>query len=215
MSRLDPLQRRYPWAKIVLSPDTIVPHRVPFPLARRLHQICAAVLAETIAGEELPAPLRYAVLAVVDDFPGIDQRGLAMLAGVDRTNIGQIIDELEAKGLVERRISKTNRRAHALTATPRGKQVRAKMRPKVLAGQDRILAPLKPAERVTLIDLMVRVVEANEAYARPGAGRRPPKKTNQTDQGGRHDQQKASVLHGNSGSSSSRSRRTHTGRGLA
>jgi hypothetical protein len=28
-----------------------------------------------------------------------------------------------------------------------------------------------------LLDLLARVVEANEAYARPGAGRRPPRKT--------------------------------------
>ena len=91
----------YPWAKIVASPDTIVPHHAPFPLARRFHQICLAMLAEAVADQELPVPLQYSVLAVIDDFPGADQRRLAMLAGVDRTNIGQIIDSLAAKGLVE------------------------------------------------------------------------------------------------------------------
>ena len=43
------IQRRFPWAKFVVAPDTIVPHRVPFPLARRFQQICTAYLAEVYA----------------------------------------------------------------------------------------------------------------------------------------------------------------------
>ena len=41
-----------------------------------------------------------------------------------------------------------------------------------------ILASLKSAERVQLIDLLTRVVEANEIHARPGAGRRQRKTAN-------------------------------------
>ena len=186
----------YPWAKIVASPDTIVPHHAPFPLARRFHQICLAMLAEAIADQELPVPLQYSVLAVIDDFPGADQRRLAVLAGVDRTNVGQIIDELAAKGLVERRVNGQDRRIHELTTTPRGRQVRHKMRAKMLAAQDRILQALKPAERVTLINLLVRTVEANEAYARPGAGRRAPRRGRVSVGGGTHERErKASAPH--------------------
>ena len=36
----------------------------------------------------------------------------------------------------------------------------------------RILSVLSAAERKALIDMLVRVIEANEAYVRPGAGRR-------------------------------------------
>lgn len=183
------LERQYPWAKVVLSPDTIVPHRVPFTLARRFHQVCATLLVETIAGEELPIPMHYGTLAAIDDFPGIDQRRLAMIAGLDHTNVGQIIDALEAKGLVERRINGADRRARELYATSRGREVRRRMRPKLLAGQARALAPLTPKERNLLMDLLTRVVEANEAYARPGAGRRPPRKSNKAAlPGRRHDQ---------------------------
>jgi DNA-binding MarR family transcriptional regulator len=167
---------KYPWAKIVPSLDTIVPHRVPFPLARRFHQICATLMAETLAGEELHAPLRYAALACIADFPSIDQRRLALLAGIDRSNIGQIVDELEAKGLVERRINGVDRRARELFVTPRGRQVRDHLRAKILSAQARVLEPLKPDERVLLIDLLTRIVEANDIHARPGAGRRPPRK---------------------------------------
>jgi DNA-binding MarR family transcriptional regulator len=189
MPKSPSLERQYPWAKIVQSAETVVPHRVPFMLARRFHQVCATMLVETIAGEALPIPMHYGILAGIDDFPGIDQRRLAIILGLDQTNVGQIIDALAAKGLVERRINGADRRARELHATSRGRDVRRRMRPKMLAGQARALAPLTPKERILLIDLLTRVVEANEAYARPGAGRRPPRKSTKAAlPGGRHDQ---------------------------
>ena len=51
MPRKNRLLQQYPWAKFVLSPDTIVPHRVPFALARRLRQVCNTVLANILARE--------------------------------------------------------------------------------------------------------------------------------------------------------------------
>ncbi len=170
------LKRLYPWAKFILSPNTIVPHRVPFALARRFQQVCNTMLAGTLAGEDVSAPLAYHALALIEDFPGIDQRRLAQLMGIDRTNAGQIVDELETQGFVERRVSGTDRRARELRATRRAVALRRRMRPKVLATQAMVLAPLKAAERVLLVDLLTRVVEANEIHARPGAGRRRPQR---------------------------------------
>jgi DNA-binding MarR family transcriptional regulator len=172
------LQRRHLWAKFILSPDTIVPHRVPFTLARRLHLICNTVLAELLAEEEVKAPLAYHAIALIDDFPGIDQRHLATLMGVDRTNVGQIVDDLEASGFVERRVSRIDRRARELRVTRRAATLRNRMRERVLGAQAGVLAPLTEAERVVLVDLLTRVVEANQMHARPGAGRRPPRRKN-------------------------------------
>jgi MarR family transcriptional regulator, temperature-dependent positive regulator of motility len=173
MPRERSIAQRYPWAEYVSSPATIVPHRVPFPLARRFNQICATVLAEILAEENM-RPGGYSAIATIDDFPGIDQRRLATTIGVDRTNAGQIVGELEARGLIERRINGADRRARKLSLTPVGKKLRRRLQPKLLAAQDAVLAVLAPQERKLLIELLVRVVEANEAYARPGAGRRPP-----------------------------------------
>jgi MarR family transcriptional regulator, temperature-dependent positive regulator of motility len=193
MPKID-LVKRYPWARNAASADTIVPHRVPFPLARRFHQICATVVAEVYAGEELRM-LDYAALACLDDFPGIDQRHLARLMGVDRTNVGQIVDELEASGLVDRRVNGDDRRARELRATARGQKLRRDLRPKLLDAQARILAPLTPKEQVLLIELLARVVEANEVHARPGAGRRrPQRKAIGSSQGGSHAQERTSSV---------------------
>jgi hypothetical protein len=56
--------------------------------------------------------------------------------------------------------------------TPRGPGLHKKQCPKGRAAQERLLAVLTPAERRSLVDMMVRVIAANQQYARPGAGRR-------------------------------------------
>ena len=70
------------------------------------------------------AQLEFAVLVFIDDVSGIDQRSLAEAMGIARNNVSLIIDELEKKGLVERRINGADRRARELYLTPRGKELR-------------------------------------------------------------------------------------------
>jgi hypothetical protein len=53
-------------------------------------------------------------------------------------------------------------------------QLRRRLRPLARSAQESLLASLSSKEREVLIDLLVRVVKANEAYVRPGAGRRKP-----------------------------------------
>ncbi len=59
--------------------------------------------------------------------------------------------------------------------TPRGKKLQQRLRPKLRAANERILAPLTRTERKLLIDLLSRVIEGNQLHARPGAGRRKPR----------------------------------------
>src|SRR5882724_3130808 len=130
------LESKYPWAKYVLSPDTIVPHRHPAPLARRLQQICTTLLVDVLADEEVSSPQTYHAVSLIDDFPGIDQRRLAEVMGIDRTNVGHIVDDLEVKGFVRRRVNGADRRARELYVTASGAALRRRIRPKNLAAQD-------------------------------------------------------------------------------
>src|SRR5262245_46051767 len=148
--------------------------RVATPLARRFAQICIAAVAEISADADLN-PMQYAALAHLSDESDIDQNRLAAGLGIDRTSVGQLIDQLETKGLLERRVNGADRRAKLLRLTARGTKLRERLRPKAHLVQAQLLAPLTPAERETLLELLVRVIEANEDYARPGAGRRKPK----------------------------------------
>ena len=103
--------------------------RIATPLARRFAQICTAVLAEMTAEADL-TPLQYAALTYLSDEPDIDQNGLAARLGVDRTSVGQIVDQMESMGLVERRVNGADRRARLLKLSGRGTRLRGKLRPK-------------------------------------------------------------------------------------
>jgi DNA-binding MarR family transcriptional regulator len=162
------------WLQFTAIPNSIVPHHVPFPLVRRLNQIFATIAAEITLQEDL-TPQQFAAVACLADFPGIDQRHLATLMGVDRTNVGQIVDQLEKRNIVDRRINGADRRARVLRLTRAGERMRQRLRPKLVAAQASVLASLTPAEQDLLIELLIRVIKANEVHARPGAGRRKPR----------------------------------------
>jgi DNA-binding MarR family transcriptional regulator len=147
--------------------------RIATPLARRFAQICTAALADMTAEADL-TPLQYAALSYLWDEPDIDQNALAARLGIDRTSVGQIVDQMEAKGLVGRRINGADRRARMLRLSGRGNKLRERLRPKAHRVQACLLSSLTSTEREILLELLVRVIEANESYARPGAGRRKP-----------------------------------------
>ena len=148
--------------------------RVPAYLIRRLQMISTAIIAEEFEDEDMPV-LQWAVLTIIESNPEIDQSRLAEVVAIDKTNTGRLVDDLEAKGLVERRPHDSDRRVWMLRCTPLGHKTRKRLRTRALATQDRLLSCLKPADRERFIDLMSHVVMANEKYVRPGAGRRKPK----------------------------------------
>jgi DNA-binding MarR family transcriptional regulator len=116
--------------------------------------------------------LEWAMLAVIVHHPGIDQSALSELVSIDRTNTGRLADLLESKRLIERRPSASDRRVWLLRCTQKGRKVRERLLPRALASQDLLLSGLSKPEQKQLIDLLFRLLAANEAYVRPGAGRR-------------------------------------------
>jgi DNA-binding MarR family transcriptional regulator len=145
--------------------------RVPIALARRFVQICLAVAAETLEGENL-TPLQFAVLANLNDESDVDQISLAARLGVDRNSASVLVEQLEKRGLIDRRVNGADRRARLLRLTRIGNDLHERLRPAMRAGQRRILAPLAPNERERFLDQLVQIIKANESYARPGAARR-------------------------------------------
>jgi DNA-binding MarR family transcriptional regulator len=157
-------------------PSPVLPrHRVPAHLARRFHQICLGISAEILDPEDLN-PIEYALLAAADDNPGIDQRGLSVRLGIDPASTSQMVDRLGRRGLLEQTVHPDDRRARLLTTTPTGARLRDRLRPDLLAAQEKVLGVLSPADQETLLDLLAQVVEGNDSYARPGNGRRKPRR---------------------------------------
>src|SRR5690242_2561166 len=158
-------------ARILMGAERIPIRRTPAPLIRRLHQICATMVAAALTDAGV-IQLEYAVMVFIDDAPGIDQQNLSTAMGIDRSNVSLILEKLEDKGLVERRVNGADRRARELFLTAKGRNLWRRFQPKVKAANDRIVAPLKPGERRLFIEMLVRLVEENRLHARPGAGRR-------------------------------------------
>lgn len=145
--------------------------RAPIPMARRFLQIATAIWAEACDDEPL-SNLEFGALGTLQVEPNIDRNGLAASIGVDRTNIGLIVGELERRGFVKRSVNPNDRRAQVMRMTPAGEHALTSQGRKTAIAREKILAPLTSAERETLYDLLERIIAANERYSIPGAGRR-------------------------------------------
>ncbi|HWT09985.1 MAG TPA: MarR family winged helix-turn-helix transcriptional regulator [Roseomonas sp.] len=148
---------------------------MPQYLARRLWQIAATFQTEAVAPWQV-APWHVALLSQIHDTPGMDRNWLATAIGIDATSTGQALAALEGRGLVARTANPDDRRANAFALTPAGLALRVELATPSRAVARRLLAPLTEAEAETLLTLMARLVDAHEAHARPGAGRRPPRR---------------------------------------
>ncbi len=139
---------------------------------RRLHQISVGIFLQAV-GELGVTPVQYAALQVVANQPGIDQRTLARSIALDTSTTGGVVDRLEARGWLERRMSPDDRRARQLFLTPDGHQGLADVVPGMLLAQEQILAPLTPRQRTEFMRLLqVLVTQNNDLSRAPGEATR-------------------------------------------
>ncbi len=163
------------------GPATRPTPRYPIALARRFYQIATAATAEVHEQEHTGLRhLEFGVMVRLHDTPGLDQNSLADWLSLDRTTISTLVFRLEQLGLIERPVNGADRRARVLRLTSKGKALHDRVRPITQAAQERILKVLTAAERRSFVDLLARVIDGNQAYVRPGAGRRRPVRTKAT-----------------------------------
>ncbi|MDQ6607945.1 MAG: MarR family winged helix-turn-helix transcriptional regulator [Actinomycetota bacterium] len=99
----------------------------------------------------------WGALNVLDAEGAISQHALGQSVGIDPSSMVATIDELEARGLVERHRHPSDRRAHALHVTPAGRRTLAAGRELAKSAQADLLAPLDESEREQLHALLLRV----------------------------------------------------------
>jgi DNA-binding MarR family transcriptional regulator len=105
-------------------------------------------------------PRMWGALNVLEADAPITQHGLCKRTGMDPSSMVATIDDLEKKGLVERRAHPSDRRAYALHVTEAGRDTLARGRQVVQEVQDELLAPLDEEEREQLRSLLLRLVTA-------------------------------------------------------
>ena len=142
-------------------------YTAPGHLIRRMHQISTSVFQARLreAGQDITA-VQFAALNVISRHPGLDQASVAGLIALDRATIGGVIDRLEAKGLVERSVSATDRRAREVRATKAGLALLDRITPVVQDLQTDILTGLDAQERETFLALARKVAERGNRLSR-------------------------------------------------
>lgn len=129
----------------------------PGHLIRRLQQIAVSVFAQECADLDV-TPLQYAALVAVRDNPGLDATRIAALVAFDRSTVGNVLERMEGKGLIERRPNPDDRRVKILKISRRGARLLAVCEPAVLRAQERMLDPLDPEERRAFTTYMRRII---------------------------------------------------------
>jgi DNA-binding MarR family transcriptional regulator len=97
---------------------------------------------------------QFDVLAVVGSRPGQTQRDLAEALLVTKGNVCQVLDRMEADGLIERR---RDGRANRLYLTPRGVALSAEVVPAQEALIEQLFGVLDPTAREQIVPLLRRL----------------------------------------------------------
>ena len=138
---------------------------VPGHQIRRLQQIAVGLFMDETAAFDL-TPVQFAALATVARQPAIDQRTLARSIGFDTSTIGGVIDRLERRGLMLRSAAPEDRRVRRLSVTAQGQALLQGVVPAMQRAQARILSPLAPVEQAQFMQLLTRIVAANNGASR-------------------------------------------------
>jgi DNA-binding MarR family transcriptional regulator len=134
-------------------------------LFRRMQQIAVAIFMEECRAFDL-TPVQYAALVAIHAHPGIDATRLSAVIAFDRSTLGNVIERIEAKGLIERKASPDDRRIKLLYLTRAGAALLRDIVPAVDRAQARMLQPLKPADRKTLMALLGQLVDLSNDSSR-------------------------------------------------
>src|SRR5712671_5997677 len=163
--------RRSPTPRRTSSPMPSKPitmdavYTAPGYLFRRMQQIAVALFVEECKAFDL-TPVQYAALVAIHTHPGIDATRLSAVIAFDRSTLGNVIERLEAKKLIERKSSGGDKRVKLLYLTKAGATLLLEIMPSVDRAQARMLQPLKATDRRILLALLTQLVDLNNESSR-------------------------------------------------
>ena len=129
---------------------------LPQLLGYRLRLAQQAVFRDFAASVHGLSPGRVGLLIYIEANPGVTQSRLAEAVGRDRSTMVGVLDQLEARALIERRRG-ADRRTNGLWLTRAGRTLLARAVKKIAQHEQRIATRLSPAERRQLLELLGRI----------------------------------------------------------
>jgi DNA-binding MarR family transcriptional regulator len=114
-------------------------------------------------GEQLKplgfAPYHAGILRMLARSPGVSQQELAETLGMHASHMVGIVDELEGRGLLERKPSETDRRVYALHLTGKGLESLGSIGEAAREHGRSLLAALSESQREQLADLLEAIAK--------------------------------------------------------
>ena len=104
----------------------------------------------------------YAVLGALNSSPIRTQAALCEAIGADKTRIITTLDKLQAAGLISRVPDAADRRVRLLSITENGLRIHRSVRAAIRVAEDRILAPLPPADRRGLLRALHALTDSTD-----------------------------------------------------
>jgi DNA-binding MarR family transcriptional regulator len=132
------------------SPEPEAFRAIGFLLSSLGHAV-AAQFSARLAPLELE-PRQFALLRRVALHEGGSQQAMGERLGIPPSRMVALVDELEARELLQRRPSPSDRRAHALHLTPAGRRLLARAAKLAAAFEHELTQDLDAAERARLLD---------------------------------------------------------------
>ncbi|MDO8788010.1 MAG: MarR family transcriptional regulator [Sulfuritalea sp.] len=108
-------------------------------------------------GEHDVTPGLFGVLVIIEANPDLKQSDLARATHLDRSTVVTVIDNLERRGLVERRAALHDRRANAIRLTAGGTALLRKLKRQVAQHETRLVRNFSDTERKTFLALLQKV----------------------------------------------------------
>jgi DNA-binding MarR family transcriptional regulator len=142
----------------------------PGHLLRRAQQRAVDLFIQAV-GEHGLRPPQFAALLSVYQNPRISQVRLVALTGIDRSTLADLVDRLVSRGLIERRRYDGDQRVNALSITPAGQAALEACLSAVEAVQARILEPIAPERRASLLEALALIGDLPQENGSGGAAR--------------------------------------------
>lgn len=105
-------------------------------------------------------PGQFSLLALLAGNPGISQKALSRVSGVDTSTMSPALESLARRGLINRARAARDRRSYSLSLSPAGEEMLAAMRQHVERQERAMADALAPGERDRLLVMLERIAEA-------------------------------------------------------